>query len=122
MKEGAGVAAHEGAGEGEGLVADVGQDTGGDPLGGSTGLVFVDFVGDQEFPVMGHPVLDVIGKGVPFGTLWVGGPEASAAIVALVSPAAEVFLGEGGAVAVFEVGPAIRTCWDQVGFVVVRVP
>ena len=67
MEERRAVAAHQRPGQAEGLAADVGEDAGGDPLGGTPPLVLVHLVPDQQVEEALHPVLDVVSQRVAGG-------------------------------------------------------
>ena len=69
------IPSHHGAGKTEGLAAGVGEDTGGDSLGGASPLELVALVEDAEVEEPIHPVLDVIGQWVALGAGLAGLPE-----------------------------------------------
>ena len=63
----------------EGLAADVGEDSGGDALGASAPLIFMDLIPDQQVEEALHVVLHVVGQRVAGGAGLVGLPEGRAA-------------------------------------------
>ena len=108
VEERRGVAAHERAREAEGLAAGVGEDAGGDALGGAAALVLVDLVTHQQVEEAPQVVLHVVGERVALRPRVVRLPEGRAALVAAPLPAGEVLQGQGQPVLVDDRGEAVR--------------
>ena len=77
-----GVAAHEGAGQGEDAPAGLGQSAGGQPLGRAARLVLVLLVDHQQVEEAGHVAGDVVGQGEAARPRAVGLPEGAVALPA----------------------------------------
>ena len=108
VEERARVSAHERAREAEGLAAGVGEDAGGDALGGAAALVLVDLVADQEVEEAPQVVLHIVGEGVALRPRAVRLPEGAAALVATPLAAGEVLLRQRQAVLVDDGDKAVR--------------
>ena len=98
---------HQSPRQAEGLAADVGEDSGGDALGASAPLIFMDLIPDQQVEEALHVVLHVVGQRVAGGAGLVGLPEGRAAAGAGVLAAVQVLVREGNAVLVHDLGGAV---------------
>ena len=108
MEERRGVAAHERAREAEGLAAGVGEDAGGDGLGGAAALVLVTLVADERVEEAPQAVLHVVREGVALRPRVVRLPERRAALVTRALAASEVLQRQRQAVLVDDGGEAVR--------------
>ena len=115
MEDGRGVPAEQGAGEAEGLAADVCEDAGGDALGRASPLKLMDLISYQQVEEALHPVLDVVGERIPLGPGPVGLPEGSAAAGAGVLAAVQVGVRERHAVLVHDLRRAVGAAGDPEG-------
>ena len=114
--------AHQRPGQAEGLAADVGEDSGGDALGASAPLIFMDLIPDQQVEEALHVVLHVVGQRVAGGAGLVGLPEGGAATGAGVLPAVQVGVRQGHAVLVHDLRRAVGAAGDPEGLPRLLVP
>ena len=115
MEDGRSIPSEQGACQGEGLAAGVGDDARGDALGRAARLKLVNFVADEQVEEAPHPVLHVVGQRIPLGAGPVGLPEWGTAVCAIVLAAVQVCVGEGDSVLVHDLRRADRAAGDPEG-------
>ena len=116
------VPSHQRPAEAEGLTAGVGEDAGGDALGGTPPLVLVDLVAYEQVEEALHPMLHVVGQRVAGGAGLVGLPEGRAAAGAGVLAAVQVGVRKGHAVLVHDLRRAAGAAGDPEGLPRLLVP
>ena len=116
------IAAEQGAGQAEGLAANVGEDAGGDALGRAATLVLMDLVSHQQVEEALHPVLDVVGQRVAGGAGPVGLPQGGVAAGAGVLAAVQVGVRQRYAVLVHDLRRAVGAAGDAEGLPRVLLP
>ena len=116
------VAAHQGPRQAEGLAAGVGEDPGGDALGGTPPLVLMDLVTNEQVEEALHPVLHVIRQRVAGWPGLVRLPQGAAAAGAGVLAAVQVGVRQGHAVFVHDLRRAAGAAGDPEGLARLLVP
>ncbi len=122
VEERGGIPSHQGAAEGERLAAGVGEDAGGDALGGAPSLVFMRLVADEQVEKAPQVVLHVVGEGVALRPRGVRLPEGGAALVAGALPAPKIPQGQRQPVLVDDRLEAVRAAGHAEGLQRLLVP